>query len=469
MYSTRNLIANGGFSRLPSDALFGWKCPENDRPEQPWRRISVPDASSDGFPQSGYAAVLEATGAPSELSLSQCVRIENVPTRRFAVRFAARAVANGLNTDLIISVYDGLGEHAICQETVQPSSDWERHRAEFELPCAASRLAIEIKLQDGAELRQPVAITDVRLVGLLRSVEDIAIRFDTRSDIWRASSRLRGFMLEDYLHLLGCRTSINRGRSYDLYVCQKVYPWLALIRTKLARKKVIFDLDDNDLLISNWRAANIRGFARTSDAVSVGSEFLQELARNWTSHVFLLDNPVDILDADLARDDRPWGNRLVWFGMPENRWMLDRLGLDRSVTTITRGGNIEYELKSVDEHLAAADLALLPVFLNEATRAKNANRLVKCVGLGLPFLASDTEENRRAMWILRLPVNWLVAPEEDWNPRIDEVGRNYAHYRQIIAEARPRVFELYGVERIAADWLQFCAGLIQAKATRHDR
>ena len=465
MYSTRNLIANGGFSRLPSDALFGWKCPENDRPEQPWRRISVPDAGSDGFPQSGYAAVLEATGAPSEPSLSQCVRIENVPTRRFAVRFAARAAANGLNTDLIISVRDGLGEHATCQETVQPSSDWGRHRAEFELPCAASRLAIEIKLQDGAELRQPVAITDVRLVGLLRPVEDIAIRLDTRSDIRRASSRLRGFMLEDYLHLLGCRTSINRGRSYDLYVCQKVYPWLALIRTKLARKKIIFDLDDNDLLISNWRAANIRGFARTSDAISVGSEFLQELAKNWTSHVFLLDNPVDILDADLARDDRPWGNRLVWFGMPENRWMLDRLNLDRCVTTITKGGDIEYGLKSIDEHLVASDLALLPVFLNDETRAKNANRLIKCVGLNLPFLASDTEENRRALQALRLPTECLVHDAGDWATRIDDVARHYDAYRRIISEARPRAFEVYGIERIVADWLPFCAGLTGA-ATR---
>ncbi len=464
MYSTRNLITNGGFSRLPSDGLFGWDRPESEPVGRPWQRISVPDTNRDGFPQSGYAATLEATGGPSEPRLSQCIRIDNIPTRRFALRFAARAENKELNSALVVSVRDELGGGPVFSETVQLFGIWERHRAQFELPAAASRLVIEIKLQDGANLRQPVAITDVRLVGLLQAVEDIVIRFDTRSDMSRASSRLRGFMLEDYLHLLGCRTSLNRGRSYDLYVCQKVCPWLELIRAKLARKKLIFDLDDNDLLISNWRAATIRGFASASDAVSVGSEFLRELASDWTSHAFLLDNPVDILDTDVSRDDRPWGNRLVWFGMPENRWMLDRLDLDRPVTTITKGGDIEYGLKSVDEHLVASDLALLPVHLNDETRAKNANRLVKCVGLGLPFLASNTEENRRAMQVLRLPADWLVSAADSWSARIDEVGQNYAHYRCIISDARPRVFEVYGVERIVADWLQFCAGLVRATA-----
>lgn len=393
----------------------------------------------------------------------QHIDIESTLTRRFAVRLAARVANAGGDAGLVISARDKLTDDVIFQEIVRPSGDWGRHRVVFDLPQAATRLTIEIRPQDGARPRQSVMITDVRLVGLLQPVDDIAIRFDTRSDVWRASSRLRAFMLEDYLHLLGCRTAMNRGRLYDVYICQKVYPWLELVRAKLSRKTVIFDLDDNDLLISKWRAANTRAFAQASDAVSVGSEFLQELAKGWTAHSFLLDNPVDILDTDVARGERPWGDRLAWFGMPENRWMLERLGLDRPVTTITRGGDIEYGLKSVDEHLISADLALLPVFLNDETRAKNANRLVKCVGLGLPFLASDTEEHRRAMRILQLPVNWLVAAEDDWNTRIDEVGQNYAHYRRSIADARMRVFELYGVERIVADWLQFCAGLLQAK------
>ena len=92
----------------------------------------------------------------------------------------------------------------------------------------------------------------------------------------------------------------------------------------------------------------------------------------------------------------------------------------------TRGGTVEYALKNIDEQLVVSDLALLPVSLNEETRAKNANRLVKCVGLGLPFLASDTEEHRRALSMLRLPDDCLVAAEQDWAARIDEVRRNYA-------------------------------------------
>lgn len=463
MYSTRNLIANGGFSRLPH-AMVGWNAGQNAPFRAPWRRIAVAGTDRNGIPHSAYAAVLETNGSPSGARLSQDVSIEAVPTRRFAIRLTARATDRSGQAGLAISVRESAAGEVVCRKTVQPSTEWERHRAEFDVPAATTRLAIEVALQDDSSSRHSVTITDVRLVGLLRPVDDIAVRFDACSDIRRASSRLRAFMLEDYLHLLGCRTSLNGGRSFDLLVCQKIQPWLRLFKARLTRKTVVFDIDDNDLLISKWRAANVRGFARAVDAVTVGSEFLRDLVTDWNSRTFLLDNPVDILDPDVARDDRPWKGQLVWFGMPENRWMLDRLDLDRPVVTVTRGGSVEYALKSVDEHLVKSDLALLPVFLNTETLAKNANRLVKCVGLGLPFLASDTEENRRALRILRLPEDFLVATEDDWAARIDEVGRNYAHYRQIIVEARPRAFELYGVERITAGWLQFCNSLTQTGA-----
>ena len=459
MLSTRNLIVNGGFSRQPADAAFGWHLAPDA-----WRRIAVADADRNGIPHSAYASVLAATETGSAARLSQEVAITNVATRRFAVRLAARAAAKELGGGLIACVRSSPGGETVCRMALRAAAEWQRQRAAFDVPEGATGLTLEVALQDGTPPGHAVAITDVRLVGLLRPLDDIAIRFDTSSDMQRASSRLRAFMLEDYLHLIGCRTSINRGRDFDLYVCQKVRPWLRLAKARLARKQVIFDLDDNDLLISRWRAANTRGFARAADAVSVGSEFLRDMAANWNSRVFLLDNPVDILDPDLMRGDRPWQERLVWFGMPENRWMLDRLGLERPVTVITKGGTVEYALKSIDEQLVASDLALLPVSLNAETRAKNANRLVKCVGLGLPFLASDTEEHRRAARLLRLPEDCLVTAGQDWAARIDAVGRDYARYRRMLQDARARAFALYGVERIAADWLQFCAGPLRAKA-----
>jgi hypothetical protein len=452
VYSTRNLIVNGGFLRTPPDAKLGWNFTTDIEPSPVWRRIAAPATDRNGVPHSAHAIVLDGAGATSGARLAQEIPIHDVATRRFALRLAALGAASGTSATLVASVRNNgtSGREIICRHPLRLSAEWERYRVEFKVPKAASRLLIEVEV-DGRG--QTVTFTDVRLVGLLRPVDCICIRFDTRGDMSRASSRLRAFLLEDYLHLLGCRTFLNRGNAFDLYICQKVQPWLGVAKAKLKRKAVVFDLDDNDLIFSKWRAMNVRSLARTADAVSVGSEFLRELIGDLNARTFLLENPIDILEEEIVRTDRPWDGRLVWFGMPENLWMLDRLRLERPVTTITRGGSVEYDLKSIDERLVASDLALLPVLLNDETRAKNANRLLKCVGLGLPFLASDTPEHRRMLQALRLSDEFLVASEREWHDRVDEVAHNYARYRAHIEEARPRAFERYGVERIVADWM----------------
>jgi hypothetical protein len=448
MYSTRNLIVNGGFTRTPPAVTAGWNFPSNGSSKPSWRQIAVPGSDHDGLPHSPHAIVLENGGR-----LSQEIEIHGIATRRFAVRLAARGATPGASVTLVASVRSerASGHGVVFRQRLHLSPGWARYRTEFEVPETACGLRIEVEVEGPG---QTVTFTDVHLVGLLRTIDCIAIRFDTCGDISRASSRLRAFLLEDYLHLLGCRTFMNRGNVFDVYICQKVWPWLGLARAKLGHKAVVFDLDDTDLLYaSQWDFMNIRRFARTADAVSVGSEFLRKLIGDLNSCTFLLENPIDILDQEVARADRPWGGRLVWFGMPENRWMLERLGLNRPVTQITRGGSVEYDLKSIDQHLVASDLALLPVFLNEETRAKNANRLIKCVGLSLPFLASDTPEHRRVLRALQLPDELLVASEHDWPGQIDDVARDYARFKRLIDGARPRAFELYGVERIVTDWL----------------
>lgn len=465
-YSTRNLVEDGGFSRPPTAPASAWSVPGDASTGGRWRTVAVPESDGTGTPRSACAAVLSADGTKTGPRLAQDISIEGVPSRSFAVRAAARCEGDATCAGLILSVRTRPGGALLCMHRLRATGEWARYRATFEASEDTEGITLQLELPAGARPGSSVAVTDVRLVGLLRSFEPMAVRFDTRGDMLRASSRLRAFFLEDYLHLLGCRTSLNQGRSWDVYVCQKVWPWSRLVRAKLAAKPVIFDLDDNELVASRLRAANVRGFARAADAVSVGSEFLGRMAAEWSSRVFLLDNPVDVLDHQLRRPDRPWRQRLVWFGMPENRWMLNRLDLDGQVTTITRGGSIEYELKTVDEHLVSSDLALLPVALDAATRAKNANRLVKCVGLGLPFLASDTDEHRRALGILGLPEDFLVASHRDWNRRIEEVKRDYTRYRHLVHEARPRAFDQYGVERLAARWLEWCAGFVPARPHR---
>lgn len=465
IHSTQNLIVNGGFSRELAD---GWTIAATSAVAPAWRRIAVPDFDQNGRPRSAYALSWDSPIDTAAIGLSQDVPVQDVPARQFALRVTARGSGPISDAALCIAVFDANArdrKQALGRFPLRLSPRWQRYRVQFEIPAAVLRPVIEIVLYGPERPGSPVALTDVHLVGLLRPFDDISIRFDTCDDIVRPSSRLRAFLIEDYLHLLGCRTSLNQGRDFDLRVCQKKQPWLAFAMARLTGKTILFDLDDNDLLISATYALNVRAFARMADEISVGSEFLQDMARHWNTRNFLLENPVDVLDPDIRRDDRPWADRLVWFGMPENCWMLDRLDFDRPVTAITRGGDIEYGIKTIDRDLVSFDLALLPVVLNEETRAKNANRLVKCVALGLPFLARDTAEHRRAIAALQLPDDFLVASDDHWNTQIAEVAQLYPHYRRLMAAARPRAYDVYGVERIAADWMEFCAMLSRVKAT----
>jgi hypothetical protein len=110
----------------------------------------------------------------------------------------------------------------------------------------------------------------------------------------------------------------------------------------------------------------------------------------------------------------------------------------------------------VDRELCGFDLALLPVFLNEETRAKNANRLVKCAALGLPFLASDTPEHRKAVHRIGVPDHFLVREGQCWDEAIDSVARDYGKWKCPAQACRPKAWKSYSAERVFSDWLAFC-------------
>jgi hypothetical protein len=465
MFSSENLISNSGFARAGRDEIPDWKFVADMRSEASWRRIAVPETDSSGLPCSAYAIELTTTrNGPG--CLQRDIHLDPDFRRRFALRLAARASLGNPECEVVITFTEpAKGTHVVSRFRFLAAPGWTRFRTVFELDEPFREGTLQVQIHGPARAGDAACFTDVRLVHLFDQAESVAVRFDTRGDISLASSRLRAFMLEDYLHLIGCPATINRGYKFAVQICQKVRPWLKLLKAKYGRKAIVYDLDDNDLILSAGTALDIRWFARAVDGITVGSQFLRDVMTQWNPRTFVLENPVDILDRDVVHTGDVWRGRLVWFSMPENRWMLDRLALAIPVTTITRGGDIEYGLKSIDENLVTFDLALLPVTLNDETIAKNANRLVKCVGLGLPFLASDTAEHRLALQRLGLPETLLVASERDWSARIEDVARQYTLYKRLVDEARPRAFAAYGVERIVGDWLQFCSKLSREKET----
>lgn len=461
LLSSPNLIANAGFFVVSAGSPKGWDAPAGAR------LIDLPDCPKTGFPRALRA--IELPGTPEPLRQSVDLSHERVrppvpgQTTRFAVRLAARAGADEAIGRVTISA-DGV---KLAAQRIAAAPDWSPHR--FALAADAAPTTLEIAIEATA----PLQLTDFRLVALYdppAGLEPFPIRFLARGPYLLPSSRLRAYHVADYLDLIGWPTAFGPASCFtwpaDLVVCQKVRRWDAWTHARIAGAAILYDLDDNETVHSRRRAHDIRLFSRAVDGVTAGSTFLAEMMAAWNDRVFLFDNMVDILDRDILHHGGLWQDRLVWFGMPENAWALDAIDLDRPVRRITRGGDVEYGLKTIDRDLAACDLALLPMPLDDATRAKNANRLVKCAGLGLPVLADDTPENRRAAERLGIADTVLVKPGENWQTRIDHAAADYAALCQTMADARQRTFAVYGVEPIVADWLHFCAGLVRAKRGR---
>ena len=463
VHSSQNLIVNGGFAIASAGGLVGWHLPAPADHEPAWQRAATAYFDHAGLPLSAHALQATVPGhARNTGSIWQDLELQHGFFGCYVLRLATRSIKGEPTFRVKVVANPSSSNPIVVADTrLAALSRWQRYRIPFTADHPLAQTTLRIVIVGPEEPGSAAQFTDFRLVSLRSEQKPFPIRFDTRGDLTLPSSRLRAWLLEDYLHLLGWPTSMNSGNSFALYVCQKVRPWSRRWRARWRRRPVVYDLDDNDLLFSTREAYGIRRFVRSVDGVTAGSEFLRRMLAAWNPRVALLENPVDVLDRDIVRGHDEWHGRVVWFGMPENLWVLRKLTLDRPVTTITRGGDIEYDLKTVDEQLVSFDLALLPVILNDETRAKNANRLVKCVGLGLPFLASDTPEHRRALERLQLSDIFIVTSAQEWSARIDDVARHFGYYKQLVQAARAMAFEIYGIERIAADWLAFCSELVQ--------
>ena len=106
------------------------------------------------------------------------------------------------------------------------------------------------------------------------------------------------------------------------------------------------------------------------------------------------------------------------------------------------------------------DLVLIPVNPSEWTLSKNANRLLKCVALGVPFLASKTPEHIKTVSELGMsPETFLVDADEDWKSRIEEFQQNYDLLVPKATEARTEAFAKYGLDVVTANWLKNVIGV----------
>ena len=155
--------------------------------------------------------------------------------------------------------------------------------------------------------------------------------------------------------------------------------------------------------------------------------------------------------------------RVGWFGTPAGLIDLRAVKMVEPIETITRGGDIEFDLKSIDRTLTAFDLLLLPVEHNKWNLAKNANRMVKAVALGVPVLATATPAHIATAEALGLDDRFLVLDGENWDAKIAGLRQDFSAVQDAVLRARGRAIELFAMQRIGGDWLQHIEHALEAK------
>lgn len=278
---------------------------------------------------------------------------------------------------------------------------------------------------------------------------------------------MRAWKLSEFLKMSGHRVTMNEGAQCDVYVCQKVRPFASLRALRKAGALVVYDFDDH-LLLEGAEGHGVRdevvAFMNSADVVTVGSEYLSVDARNFHPDVFVLENPVDIEADELVRNQRAELKRVGWFGTSAGLIDLRAIEISEPVETITRGGDIEFDLKSIDQTLIGFDLLLLPVEPNRWNLAKNANRMTKAVALGVPVLATATPAHIATAAQLGLDDRFLVHEGEAWDDKIAGLRQDFSALQDAVLRARGRAIDLFSMQRIGGDWLQHIEHALAAKA-----
>lgn len=291
------------------------------------------------------------------------------------------------------------------------------------------------------------------------------MNFTTFGDRRTASSRLRAWMIADELSARGHRAAVNRERLAPIEVLQKVRHVSRLRKAKAGNCRVIFDFDDDYLLEEVGTRDEVLAVMNVSDLVTVGSPHLLEIASAYHDNVRLFENPLDVDPSSAPRGGRPWGGKLGWFGNRTNLGALEEACFEEPVTTVTSGGDIEWDLETIDSVLTTFDLVVIPSASGEWARAKNANRALKCIALGVPVLVSATPEQRRALGELGLPDWFLVSEATEWTRAVARVRDGYAEALSCIATARQAALARHGREAAVDAWLEAVNGIL-APATR---
>lgn len=267
---------------------------------------------------------------------------------------------------------------------------------------------------------------------------------------------------------------------------------LPLWRRLRARSRLVYEIDDDVFSIDpvNWMAYGIYSrrdvqdavahAAQVADLVTVTTEPLAGVMREYNPNVAVLPNCIPGWVCDLPRGDRPlsvgWGggashaHDVAVVAWPVRRfldrhpdWEMRLMGTDYRPTfrhdrvTFDPWVNITQDApgfyQAVDWDIGLAPLAPGGVF----NRSKSHIKALEYAARGIPVLASDCEPYRD--FVIDGVTGFLIRYDHDWLKRLDELASDEAMRHEMGAAAREHA-RAFTIENHWQAWADAYEGIL---------
>jgi len=268
-------------------------------------------------------------------------------------------------------------------------------------------------------------------------------------------------------------------RQYDLVYIFRELALLgpAFIEHLIARMKVkiIFDFDDaiwlSYLSPANKYFSYLKCFGKTaticriSRHVMVGNEYLASYARRYNSHVSIVPTTIETRDYQIRSYPPQAQEHPVIIGWTGSYSTVQHLDTIRSALAklqmrcrfrLMVVGTPTYQLDGVDilakswkadseiSDLQMFDIGLMPLPNDQWSRGKCGLKLLQCMGVGVPVVASPVGVNKE---IIKEGVNGFMATtDEEWVEKLTRLIENVEMRRGMGQQGRHFVQQHYSAE-----------------------
>lgn len=315
----------------------------------------------------------------------------------------------------------------------------------------------------------------------MSDLKDLKIRWRLHGTEVEPTTRQRGINVYRELQRRGYNADVWKvGEPADIIVLQ--YGMRLLDAALETGATVVADINDQIFADHHPYCRETIDNINRVHAVVAGSPRLYQHLIRLHPFVHMIEEAVDPRYFQVS-PQRHAGTNIIWMGMHDNLTyfreidsVLEALAKDFDFTVnilcppLDGQGKsnaekvkakpyktrfIPWAMDSLLEQMSLADIAVVPLFQQEWTWCKCANKLASFAAAGIPCVAADVPSYRAVM--RNGQDAFLSYTEQDWHQHLKGLLSDSRLRGRVGKSGRLRVKSLLSIETIASEWLQLFA------------